>query len=300
LFSRRVAGLALLIVAVGGAPSVDATASSNIDVRLFRGRLSVHAREVPLQLILTQISRVSGISIRVDRAEAARLGQALTTVDFEAVNLDDALRRLLNAENLILVYSASGLEEARVYRAGERRSEERTVEASALPSGLSIDRMARLDVAHETHEVARVARLRTEALGHDDVRRRSRALEALVGGADQQAALETMVEVLERESDSAFLRRALDIARKQEGLPLEPLVKLALNSPDPAVRVQALKLLNERGRQDSRVRGVLGTAANDPDVSVRQAAVRLLRKLAANSRSSPIPDAERNRGLGAQ
>ena len=281
--TRRLTGLALLVFAAGGARPVQSLDMPNLDVRSLGGRLSVHARAVPLQRILTQISRVSGVRIRLDAAGSPRRERALITIDFEALNLADGLRLLLKQENLILLYSGSGLEEARVYGPADGGSRQPTAQAFAFPSVLDVNRMARLETAREAENDDRVARLRMDALGHPDSRQRSRALEALAANTDQQTALDTVREVLERESDSAVLGRALDIAREQEGLPLDPLLKLALNGREPTVRIKALTRLSERGSQDPRVRETLGTvAAHDPAMSVRETAETLLQELAAN------------------
>jgi len=49
-------------------------------------------------------------------------------------------------------------------------------------------------------------------------------------------------------------RARLDLAREQEELPLDPLLKLALKGRESTVRIKALTRLSERGGQDPRVR----------------------------------------------
>ena len=136
----RLTGLALLVFAAGGAPPIQAVDVPNLDVRSSGGRLSVHVQAVPLQQILTQISRVSGVRIRLDAAVAPWRGRALITIDFDAISLDDGLRLLLREENLILLYSGSALEEARVYGPADGGFRQSTAQASAFPSVLDVDR----------------------------------------------------------------------------------------------------------------------------------------------------------------
>ena len=251
------AGLGLLLAALGAATTATrAAGAAHLSVELSNGLLSLDAEDVPLQAILDEIGRVSGVPIHVSDADASP-GDTLTTLLLERVRVDEAVRRLLMGRSFVLVYATGALREARVYEAPPSASA-RTPE----PEG------------------ADVARLRGAALADPDPRERARALEDLAANLDQRAALDAVVEVLGRESNPGLLERALDIVGSERALPLEPVLRLASN-PEPRVRIKALTRLSEQAARDVRARQALEVAAADDSApAVRDTAAKLLRDVA--------------------
>src|SRR5205823_10560189 len=127
---------------------------------------------------------------------------------------------------------------------------------------------------------AALARLRSEALENPDPGARGRALEGLAASGNRGWMREAAVAMLEYESNSGLLQRALDLVAADRTVPLEPLVKLALANPAPEVRVKALTQVGARAAEDPRARQAVEAAGEDPAPAVRDAARALLQQLA--------------------
>ena len=250
----------LFILLVGWAP-VQAEEAPHLTLTLQAARLSVTARAVPLQQILAEFSRLSGIQIHLEAALETQVAQEPTTAIFEALTIEEGLRRLLQNNNFIFVYSPVGLAEVRVYSEGKggfRRP---------LPGG------GENDPVH-------LSWLRGEALNNPDPAERSMAIEKLAGSGDQKLALETALGVLERERSPEVLKSALDLLLDQESVPLEPLLTLAASDREPATRLQALTLLSKHGARDTRVSEFLRTLAkSDTNEVVQKTAESLMQDL---------------------
>ena len=124
-----------------------------------------------------------------------------------------------------------------------------------------------------------LARLRSEALESPDPAARGRALEGLAASGNWEWMREAAVAMLEHESNSGLLQRALDLVAADRTIPVEPLVKLALTNPAPEVRVKALTQLGARAVAEPRAREALqASAADDPAPNVRDAARALLQQ----------------------
>jgi len=257
--NRMLSVLVLLLVTLG--PTARADEAPRLEVALSDGRLSVDAAEVPLQSVLDRIGELSGARVRFGDGDASNAREPIT-IAFAGLPLEDGLRRLLKGKDFVLAYARSRLEEARVYSTAPAASAGAAVHAPAAPD-------------------ADVARLRGEALTNPDPQARLRALEGLAANADQRAALDAVVDVLEREANPGLLERALDIVRGESSVPLGPIVKLAIGNPAPAVRTKALGCLGEQVSRDPRARQTLeAAAAADPAPGVRTAARTLLQQLA--------------------
>jgi HEAT repeats len=268
--TRRGLPLGLFAVLVGMAGAATAAAEERpFSLTVVEGRLSLEAHEAPLQELLDEVSERSGIRIRLDEPDQT---QEPVTLELTAVPLEEALRRLLREKSFVLVYSPAALAEARVY--GRRRAPAQDptpgpADIGARPEG-------------EPNDGSSVAGLRTQALTSRDPAERARALEGLAANADQPAARDAVVEVLERESEPGLLQRALDIIGADRATPLEPLVKLAVTNTDPDVRLKALAQLVSHVGQDPRARQTLeARAADDPSPAVRQAARSFLQQASA-------------------
>ena len=247
--SLAFAAAALALMAVAAPVHADDAFRLSLDA----GRLSLHAEAVPLQRVLDEVYRLTGIRVRVDGRDAE-----VVTAAFERLTVDDAIRRLLRDRDFVLVYREGRLQEARVY----------------VPDPTSPAASPRSDEA--------VADLRREALTNENPDQRLRALETLAANIDERAAVEVIVEMLGRETSPALLERALDIVGDDRALPLERVLSLAVDNPSPRVRSKALTRLAAHAAGDPRARQTLEVrAVDDPERSVREVAEALLKQLAA-------------------
>jgi hypothetical protein len=221
--------------------------------------LTVFAEDVPLRSILDEIGRATGVRIRVDGGD-----QENVTIAFEDLPVEEGLRRLLRGKDFFMMSAPRGaIEAAHVYRRG-----------APPPAGARVSAGAGAAVSQPRQDVASI---RSEAIANPSSRRRLRALERLAANADADAAMGTVVEVLERESNPQLLERALDIAGQDPSTPLDVIVNLARRNPDAQVRIKALDHLSQRDRSDARVRHTLEVlATDDPAPEVRTVARRLL------------------------
>jgi hypothetical protein len=183
-------------------------------------------------------------------------------------------------QNFILVYSPAGLIEARVYMEGRGEFRRLPVKAKQTPQRPKGAQTADRPSGGAEDDPAHLARLRGAAIGHPDPAERSTALEKLAESDDEKLALETALEVLDRERNPEVLESALDILLGQESVPLEPILKLAAADREPDVRIRALELLGEHGKRDRRVLELLRNLdKNDKHDEVRESARSLLRDL---------------------
>jgi hypothetical protein len=259
-------GIVLLLFALASAIAVEAVEASNPSVAIADGRLSVAAQDVPLSSLLDAIGGLSGIRIELDAAARLQCRAELTTVTFTSVPIEHALRRLLRGKDVV-VRSGRDVVAVRVYAS---RGDHRPPDARGAPGGRHI--AGGMDV----EDLSRVKRLHADAIGHPDPQKRSSALGRLAATADPSVVMETIVEVLERESNAQVLERALDIARDQEALPVEPLLNFAMSAGLESVRIKAIKRLSEYAGADGRVRRALRVLTTDPAPGVRQTAQQLL------------------------
>lgn len=245
-------------------------------VTLQGARVSVNAQDAPLKRILAEISRVSGIQISLESTGDADLADQATTVAFQGLTIEEAMRRLLRETNYTFVYSAAGLVEVRVYGGAQ----------AAEPGMETKQRRADLATAPgvgpagaDPDDPDRFAWLRSQSLRGAEPRKRSVALEELAAH-DPHLAVETALEVLDVEHDHGVLASALDLLDGHQQWPLERVLRVATSNHAPPVRARALELIAGRHRDEPTVKHVLRTLAKtDTDPRIRETAATLLREL---------------------
>ncbi len=215
-------------------------------------------------------------------ARSIPLGQllgGLTPETSRDPDIEEALRRALQGKNYILIYSAAGLSEVRVFGEGKKSARYVAVEPKPSRQGPKSRRPTGQPTSATEDDPAR---LRSEALGNPDPAERASALDRLAGSSDQALTVATALDVLEREREPEVLESALSLLSVQESVPLEPLLRFATTARDPAHRTQALEMAAEHGKGDPRVRSLLGRlSTTDKAEEVREAAQRLLDDLDA-------------------
>jgi hypothetical protein len=234
----------------------------SVSVSIREDRLWVTADRASLKGILQEIGRVGRVAIVVESQLEERLDAVTNTVIFDGIRMEDGLRRLLHEENLVFVYSSSDLDELRVYAGAAGPLAGRPM--TRLPGG----RASGADV--ESGPVASTRGTEGTAASaptSDD-------------GDDADKALQNAVQALEVEGDAGVLRRALDTLSGSESLAIDPLVQFASSAGRSELRVRALELLGDRGREDRRVIALLQTLAmTDREESVRAAARTLAEEI---------------------
>ena len=233
----------------------DPTPRSSFVVQVNRSRLTVRLQRIPLQMALTVIARKSGLALALEEPLAERV-----TVAFDDLPLDEGLRRLLGPRSYILSYAEAGPSEpvgvTKLVVLAKGRERLRAGEAPAVrfvvPTPQAMP--AELDAA-----------------------RRREAVEALAASEEPGRHLNILLAVLKQDEDSDVREAALDALESLETFPLEPLAEVAMRDPQPSVRMRALELLGERGKNDRGVEAVLQRASTaDPDDEVREAASSFL------------------------
>jgi hypothetical protein len=79
-------------------------------VRLEDGKLGIQARAVPLDDLLTEISDKSAITIHMKEAS-----EALISITFKGVALDEGLRRIFKDQDIFIFYGAGALQPTTVW-----------------------------------------------------------------------------------------------------------------------------------------------------------------------------------------
>ncbi len=79
-------------------------------VRIADGKLSIQARQVPVDELLTQISAKSAITIHREKAS-----EALISLTFKGVALDEGLRRIFKDQDIFIFYGAGASQPTTVW-----------------------------------------------------------------------------------------------------------------------------------------------------------------------------------------
>jgi hypothetical protein len=212
----RLAGLLLTLAAsLASIPAARPGEAPRVVIDWHDGRLSVRAYEAPWEAVLPALQRHTGVEIQVKGPLAGTLTQT-----FDALPLEQGLRRLFRQANVLWFYApggepgAVGVRLVRVWLVPKEETAPEARQVRSLPSGLTAaEKRAMPDVVEKPAEGV------------------SRADEAT---PEEDRAVE--------EPDPAERLRGLDaLAREGHTEALEQ----GLLDPDEAVRVRALELLEQ-------------------------------------------------------
>jgi hypothetical protein len=219
-------------------------------------RLSVQAKDVPLEILLTQISNKSGIRITYDVLKPQSISLA-----FENLPLDEGLKRMLTEQDILLSYGAGRtahtLTAVWIYPKGQ---------------GLTIQ-----PVPPETW--AATAEFEQDLSTNPDWGARTKAIEALIErkGSESLNAVLYALDDPNRNVRYSALSGALDISL---ALPDGTLEDLLLYDPSPYVRSLALQAISEDPEADQlKIRSMAEAALNDPIRGVQEQARDALNEL---------------------
>jgi len=238
------------------------------------GVVTVKIAGTSLEEVLREISTQSRIRLVLHGSRPETI-----SAEFQAVPLDEALRRLIKA-NFLLLYSPDGhLAEVWVLRqpgerilAGERESLESLI--GELQRGEPAQRWrAALALGDFKNEQA-LAPVIGALEGDDAPEVRQAAISALEDLGGQQAIAALAAAVSGDSDDSVRLSAVEALAKLGGPEAVEPLTRALRADAEPFVRYQALVNLAELG--DDRVRGSLLQALDDPEEFIREKAAEIL------------------------
>ncbi len=203
--------------------------------------------------------RAGRLPLRLE-ADAALVDQARMTAGVsDVVSAEHVLRRLIPNAGFVLIYSAAGLEELRLYVDGP--------DALSQP-GPAADGEKRLDVA----------RLHSDAFTSSDADERATALERLTG-SDEAVGRETALAMLESERDEDVLERVLHIVL-DEAPPIDRIADFAAADRPLGPRVRALEFLTAHAAEEPRIAELFQSlATRDTNAEIRTIAAGLLNSL---------------------
>ena len=277
---RTAVAVALLVAGSIAAPAAGADEPPAITLTVRNGLVSLEAREAPLQAVVDEVTQRTGVRLHFDETSAASLDD-LVAIQIHDVPVEDALRLLLRGRDLVFVYGLRRLAEAHVYARSQPTAAAVPPAASVSSTPTTGSPAAFAPVPGPPLDSATLAGLRSEVLESPDPGVRARALERIAATGDAAPIRDVAVAMLDRESNTDLLQRALDLVADDRTVPLDPVVKLALANPAPEIRVKALTHLGADADRNPRARQTLeASASSDPAPNVRDAARALLQQLA--------------------
>ncbi len=224
--NRRGAALLVLVLAT----SVTAEDAHILRAEVRGERLTLLARDVPLERVLAEFSDRLGIEVRGRPAESRKVH-----ADFEAVPVAEALHRLLDRENFTLTYAADGALRSIALHGRLREPPKEEEGAGAVPLAVAAPPPAQPVDAPGADRAARAVVMARPAFG-DLLQGASPEQQGAMRAAASRTMLDAMVQ------DERFLERLR--ADGGEG-PEEFLARLATNAPSEDVRAGAAAALED-------------------------------------------------------
>jgi hypothetical protein len=280
VFAVTVASLASAPPATAGDPvAKDVPASVALSppdlVVIEEGRIIVNAQDADLEDVLSALGARAAFGLRI----SGPLGRVTTT--FTAMSVEQALRRLVQDHELMLVYSAPPDESVRprLIQAGVFASPPSTARVRASSEMLGRQRaglLAEIQRLVRSRDVQQGVPRLAELLGTaPDPIVRARAARAL-GGLSGPLTGAALVGAL-GDSDRDVRVQAVHALRRVDGARAIPaLGHVLLTDPDVTVRWAAARNLGSL--QDSAATSALSVAAQDADALVRREISRALNR----------------------
>ena len=255
VFALLMAAHASALPATAGDPVAnDVPVSVHELVVIEEGRVTVDAHDADLADVLAQLGARAGFRVRT----SGSLGRV--TAAFTAMSVEQALRRLVQDHELMLVYSAASI-------------------ASVRPTLIQADVFASTPSAAQVRAANEmIRRQRAGLLAEIDRLTRSRNVER---------SAPRLAELLGTAPDSIVRARAASALAALNGPLSQPALATALGDSAPDVRVQVVRAL--RSVDGARAIPALGRVLlTDPDVTVRRAAARMLGSLQEPAATSAL------------
>ncbi len=266
--------------------SIMATASpqTSLTITYQEGRLSVRAERVPLAQLLQEVSRQTGLTI-----QGLSSVQQEVSVQFGNLPLLKGLRRLLARVNYLLLieHSAPG-EPPRLQARVFGRDTASPVEDVPEP-------------ARTSSREGTVSEELQQALADIDPSRRRWAMERLGEGGEEQAFPHLLAAL--DDADPGVRQGALASLSPYGARALGPLQPFLQREQDSTVRLVALQVLGQVGREDKATGVLLHEMLADHDPRIRAAVVEALGAVegprATDALQSVVRDGDPNVRLAA-
>jgi hypothetical protein len=259
----------------GGEGGRLAGAAPGIEVHVRHGLLTVHLQQAPWARVLQVLERHTGVQFVVRGALPGTVTQA-----FEALPLEQGLRRLFHAANVFFVYAPggpAGAVAATLRQVWLAPREERVGEAQPiLPTPTGRSSPTPPEAAGAVAQTAQApageegSATEGEPLAEQDQETRLSGLHALAQQG-QVAALQQAVF----DPDQTIQATAVELLAEQDHRGAVALLVGATSSAEPERRLQALHLLTTQA-DERTVLGTLGEALADVDVAVKRYAMQAL------------------------
>jgi hypothetical protein len=253
-----------------------ALAQETLAVTYYEGRLSVRAKQMPLVRVLQEVSHRTGLEVRV----LSTLQEEVSVV-FAGVPLLDGLRRLLAPVNYLLLFDGSSQggsiqpTQALVFGGA-------TTSSSALPFG---------DVLAPSTKGVALNELR-QATADADPSVRRWVVERFGEQGDSEAFPYLLNAV---EDGNPWVRQAALESLSQFGeMAIEPLRAALQREQHYAVRIVALGLLGNVGREDEQSVVLLNNMLRDDDPRIRAATVHALGNVVGSLSTDALNTAARD------
>jgi hypothetical protein len=239
-------------------------ARSQLEIGLHGERLSVQARNVPWAVVLQELEHQTGVRLRVEGPLHGTLTQ-----EFEALPLEQGLRRLFRNANLVLFYTK---------KAGEGSAAEPLTAVWLFPKeGSAVksqDMHSAIVKADDADTLSHEEETKSEdELAVDEARdERFETLEAFARDGDEEALRNALFD-----SDEITQKKALELlaARDQQGV-IATLLD-ATQSEQLETRLRALHLLAQTPYVEEKlVLSTLSTALADEDLTVKGSVIEAM------------------------
>lgn len=266
-----VIGAAVLATAVtesGAAQSRPEPPAPAFRLQLDGQRLTAAIDDAPLHQVLDALAREARVQLVADVPLAERI-----TARFQGVSLEEALRRLLPAGGVVLVYGpAAGAASA---MAAAPLVEIRAYSRPGAAEGAAAGAPPAADASAGTPAIsADAAALAGIVAGSEDRRLRRRALEAL-GDLEAGAGVPALGRALRDDDPGVRETAAAALGRTWDAGAVDPLARALLDDGDVWVREAAARALGAIW-SDEAADVLGGVALSDGSRSVREAAVEAL------------------------
>jgi len=273
------------LIACQQAPEPQAATPPSV-LQIHNDRLSMRARNVPWEVVLRELEHYAGVRIRVEGQIPGTLTQ-----EFEALPLEQGLRRLFRGANLVFLYDKDGPEGAPIGKLTEiwmlpkeGNVAEGKQSPSSSPQAIATGWQQQAEPKGKTAEaIPSDQEIQPESQAADEEQPFADGLETLEAAAKKGNAEALQAALLD--PDQSTQVRAFELLAERDGPGALAAVLSMTKSEEPSMRLQALSLLNEAGQADAgTVLSALGAALSDGDADVKSYAI-------ANLVSSGQPDA---------
>lgn len=254
-------------------------------IEIHGDRLSVRARNAPWDVVLQELEQLMGARVHAERPLPGTLTQ-----EFEAMPLEQGLRRLFRDANYVFLYAKGAPEKASIGKLAEiwllpkagSAAQERQPPPASLEAA-AIERRQQAKAAGKAAEAVSPDREtkseRQSAVEEQNPAHRLEAVAAAAKEGDTEALREALLD-----PDPGIQARALELlVARDRPRALAVLVNIT-KSGEPSTRLQALSRLHAIGQSldetDQAAQGTvlaaLGAAVADEDMSIKSYAIEAL------------------------